>query len=169
MSRDGFQPCDLEYRRYSLPTSFPYGLGLIADCESHGGRRSDRRGSAGASPYRCVFYSIGCIDSLKGHGRASLPASHGGSRFARFAKAKQVRRPQDRAAPTGHHETARGNAPGNQSKRVSALKGRNPFPKNLADVSMRKVRTPSAADSLPARARASRAHHSESFRWPRFF
>ncbi len=37
------------------------------------------RGSAGTSPYPCGSYSVGYPDESRGHGRASLPASRGGS------------------------------------------------------------------------------------------
>ncbi len=42
-------------------------------------RHSNRRGSAGASPYQCNWYSVGYSNESHDLGRANLPVSRGGS------------------------------------------------------------------------------------------
>jgi hypothetical protein len=55
-------------------------------------RGLNRHGSAGALPYQCGWYSIGCGNEAQSHGRANLLVSRGGSDRLRW-------KPQPHAAP----------------------------------------------------------------------
>ena len=114
-SRLLFIPCmhSSQSGRWSCgrPTRFGPADGLFASvlrtaywlrpCET--GEAPNRRGSAGASPYQSIRYSMFYIDNSQSNGRANLPVSRGGSNnpcYHRAFNASIGRRPDE-----GHRAT----------------------------------------------------------------